>query len=468
MPEKVNDLTIFSLSEVTKSIQNTLSERYPTAFWVKAEMNKLNHYPQSGHCYPDLVEKADNKIIAEMRSNIWKDDYHRINDNFLKVLHEPLKNGINILFSAKISFHPVYGLSLRILDIDPSFSLGELEKEKQETIRKIKAEGIYQSNKALKLALLPKRIAIISALTSKGYSDFLNVIEGNTWGYHFFHMLFPAHLQGENAVESIITQLMRIRNVQHHFDAVAIIRGGGGDVGLTCYNNYVLSKEIALFPIPVLTGIGHSTNETVTEMVAYKNAITPTELADWLIQQFHNFAVPVQKAQESIIEKCSLLIRDDKLRVLNTVRFFRSVTLSRLIKNKNGIENQLRSLLQQSAYFIQRKREREINQGIFLLENGFKRLLLSWRQHIESTKTDIFHKTMNFINDKNKTLDHIEKNIDLMNPVNVLNRGYSITMMNGRVLKTVEDATEGDLLKTILPDGNIISITSSIIKTELS
>jgi exodeoxyribonuclease VII large subunit len=421
MPEKVNERTIFSLSEVTKSIQNTLSERYPTAFWVKAEMNKLNYYPQSGHCYPDLVEKADNKIIAEIRSNIWKDDYQRINDNFLKVLHEPLKNGINILFSAKISFHPVYGLSLRILDIDPSFSLGELEKEKQETIRRIKTEGIYHSNKSLKPALLPKRIAVISAQTSKGYSDFLNVIDSNTWGYKFFHLLFPAHLQGENAIESITSQLNRIKKVKHHFDAVAIIRGGGGDVGLTCYNNYELSKAIALFPIPVLTGIGHSTNETVAEMVAFKNAITPSELADYLIQQFHNFAVPVQKAQESIIDKCSRLIRDENIKIIHSVRFLKSVIGSTLIKSKNEIIIEVRSLLIQSTYFFQREK---------------------------------------------KIIENIEKNIDLMNPVNVLNRGYSITMVNEKVLKTVDGIKQGVILKTILADGNIISITSAINKTE--
>jgi exodeoxyribonuclease VII large subunit len=466
MPEKVNDLTIFSLSEVTRSIQNTLSERYPAAFLVKAEMNKLNHYPHSGHCYPDLVEKADNKIIAEIRSTIWKDDYLRINENFLKVLHEPLKNGINILFSAKISFHPVYGLSLRILDIDPSFSLGELEKEKQETIERIKKEGIYQSNKSLKLALLPKRIAIISAQTSKGYSDFLNVIDGNSWGYHFYHMLFPAHLQGENAIESITSQLNRIKRVKYHFDAVAIIRGGGGDIGLTCYNNYALSKEIALFPIPVLTGIGHSTNETVAEMVAYKNAITPTELADWLIQQFHNFAVPVHKAQESIIDMCSRLIRDEKLKVLNFVRFFKSVAVSMMIKSKNEIQNELKSLIQQSTYFIQRKRERHINQNILLLEQHSRQVFLTTRQRIELVKSTVFNKVAFFIHDEKKVIENIEKNIDLMNPVNVLNRGYSITMVNEKVLKTVDDIKEGVILKTILPDGNIISITSSINKTE--
>jgi exodeoxyribonuclease VII large subunit len=466
MPEKINNRNIFSLSEVTRSIQDTLAERYTSSFWVKAEMNKLNHYPQSGHCYPDLVEKADNKIIAEIRSNIWKDDYLRINDNFLKVLHEPLKNGINILFCAKISYHPVFGLSLRILDIDPSFSLGELEKEKQETIERIRKDGIYYSNKSLKLALLPKRIAIISAQTSKGYADFLNVIEGNTWGYHFFHMLFPAHLQGENAVESLTSQLIRIKKVKHHFDAVAIIRGGGGDIGLTCYNNYELSRAIALFPIPIMTGIGHSTNETVAEMIAFKNAITPTELADYLIQQFHNFAVPVQKAKESIIDKFSRLIKDEKLKILNSVRFFKSVTVSRLIKSKNEIQNELKSLLLQSTYFIQRKRERHINQNILLLEQGFRQVLLSNRQQNELIKTSIFDKAAQFIHSEIKVIENIEKNVDLLNPVNVLNRGYSITMANDKVLKTIDGIEEGVVLKTILPDGNIISITRSINKTE--
>src|SRR5580692_11699872 len=134
MSEQAGDRVIFSLLEVTGSIQKTLSERYNSAFWVKAEMNKLNPHPPSGHCYPELVEKKDGRIIAEIRSTLWKEDYQRINANFLRILKEPLKNGINILFSAKITYDPVYGLSLKILDIDPSFTLGELEREKQETI----------------------------------------------------------------------------------------------------------------------------------------------------------------------------------------------------------------------------------------------------------------------------------------------------------------------------------------------
>jgi exodeoxyribonuclease VII large subunit len=298
MPEIINKKKVFSLIEVTLSIQKTISERYKSSFWVKAEMNKLNNYSYSGHCYPDLVEKKDGRVIAQMKSNLWKNDFNRINNNFLTVLKEPIKDGIKILFCATITFDPSHGLSLRIIDIDPAYSLGELEREKQETIAKLNREGIFRNNRRLTLPLLPQRIAIISVETSKGYADFLKVIGNNPWGYKFFYFLFPALLQGEKSINSILHQLGRIGKVTKHFDVVAIIRGGGGDVGLSSYNNYELAKEIALFPIPVITGIGHSTNETVAEMVSFSNAITPTELADLLIQKFHNFSVPLKKRKK--------------------------------------------------------------------------------------------------------------------------------------------------------------------------
>src|SRR5687768_5031155 len=213
MPETINSKKVFSLVEVTLSIQRTIAERYKTPFWVKAEMNKLNHYSHSGHCYPELVEKKDGKVIALIKSNLWKSDFDRINQNFIKVLKEPLRDGVNILFCASISFDSSHGLSLRILDIDPSFSLGELEREKQETLERLKKEGIFNLNKSLTLPLLPQRIAIISVETSKGYSDFLKVIEQNPWGYKFFKLLFPSLLQGDRSVISICNQLRQIKKI---------------------------------------------------------------------------------------------------------------------------------------------------------------------------------------------------------------------------------------------------------------
>src|SRR5690606_34833838 len=195
-------------------------------------------------------------------------------------------------------YDPVHGISLRILDVDAGFTLGDLEREKQETIAKLKEEGIYHQNKQLPFPLLPARIAIISVETSKGYADFLKIMDHNDYGYRFFHFLFPSLLQGERAVEAMLAQLRRIRKVQKHFDVVAIIRGGGGEVGLSCYNDYRLAKAIATFPLPVLTGIGHATNETVAEMVAYTNGITPTKIAEYLIRVFNDFSFPLEKASD--------------------------------------------------------------------------------------------------------------------------------------------------------------------------
>ena len=419
MPEIIDDKKIFSLLEVTKSIQKTLNERYKSSFWVKAEMNKLNFYNHSGHCYPELVEKKDGKIIAQIKAHLWKDDYNRINDNFQKILKEPLKDGIKILFQAKISYDPTYGLALWIMNIDPSYTLGDLEREKQETIIRLKEEDIYTKNKLLKMPLLPQRIAIISVETSKGYADFLKVIDSNLWNYKFFHYLFPSLLQGDKALQSISAQLERIKKVKHHFDVVAIIRGGGGDVGLSCYNNYLLAKEIALFPLPVITGIGHATNETVAEMVSFANEITPTKLAEYLLQKFHNFSVPVQEAEKKIIDRSRRLLSEKKVKFQSEIKLFRSVTENVLMANH---------------YIVSQFKEKLLAQSKLRLENSLSEL------------------------------NNIERNVSNMDPINVLKRGYSITFLNGKAVKNLSQVKSGDTLDTALFEGNIISIVNHINK----
>ncbi|MGO3184529.1 MAG: exodeoxyribonuclease VII large subunit [Aequorivita sp.] len=196
MSETIANRQVFSLFEVTRSIEDTIAKRYQQSYWIKAEMNKLNLYQHSGHCYPDWVEKRDGKVIAQLRANLWSADYENINKRFLEVLKEPLKDGIKILFLARIHFHSTYGLSLQIMDIDPRFTLGDLEQEKQETIKKLQTDGVFKQNKAQKLARLPQRIAVISVETSKGYENFLSVLNGNSWNYFFFTFLFPSILQG--------------------------------------------------------------------------------------------------------------------------------------------------------------------------------------------------------------------------------------------------------------------------------
>lgn len=389
MPNIENQTKFFSLLEVMSSIQKTIIGRYSSLFWVKAEMIKLNHYTHSGHCYPDLVEKKEGRIVAQTRAIIWKNDFESISKKFIYFTKEPIKDGVTILFQCRINFDTLHGLSLNIIDIDPMFTLGELEKERQETIERLKKEDLFHANSTLPLALLPQRLAIISVQTSKGYSDFMNIIDQEN-NYKLFTYLFPSLLQGDNAVETLIQALEAVEKVKKHFDAVLIIRGGGGDIGLSCYNNYELSKTIANFPLPVLTGIGHSTNETVAEMVAYKNAITPTELADFILNRFRAFD------QE---------IEDIKKRLVN------------LSKKRIEIEG-----------------------------NNLQRLLIQIKQ---SSKNRL-------ITEENQ-LKALEKYITLLNPNNLLKRGYTITLKDNRIIKSKQELKQGDKITTQFQDGTIES-----------
>jgi exodeoxyribonuclease VII large subunit len=456
MAEIVDDKKIFSLLEVTSSIQNTLAARYKTSFWVKAEMNKLNYYPHSGHCYPELVEKMDGKVIALMKSTLWRDDYLRINQNFVNVVKTPIKDGIKMLFCAKITFDPVHGLALRIVDIDPVFSLGELEREKQECISLLKNEGIFSQNKSLTFPLLPKRVAIISVQTSKGYADFLKIIGGNPWGYKFFHVLFPSLLQGDKAVESILYQLRRIKKTASCFDVVAIIRGGGGDVGLSCFNDYKLSREIALFPVPVITGIGHATNETVVEMVAYRNAITPTELADYLLQHFHNFSVPIQRAEEILVNKAKRILSEERQRLQHTVRYFRSVTDNALISSRHEVRQHARDLFKQSSLNLLRRKEEQTS-VVYKLRSFTQVLCNTSKQEIEQHIFMLRKDLMGFIKHENTRLINMVKTVANLHPQNVLRRGYTITRVNGKAITSIAQVNVSNTIQTIVADGMLES-----------
>lgn len=416
MPEVVDSKTVFSLLEVSRSIQKTIADRYKSLYWIKAEMNKLNHYTHSGHCYPELVEKKDGKIVAEMRSTLWKADFQRINQQFLRLLQEPLREGITMLFQAAISYDPLYGFGLKIVDIDPTFVLGELEKEKRDSILNLQMEGLFDANKKRPFPILPKRLAIVSVETSKGLSDFFKIIRQNPWGYRFEYSLFPALLQGDKSIPSIIKQLAVIAERLEDFDAVAIIRGGGGEVGLSSYNNYQLAKAIAIFPIPVLTGIGHSTNETVSEMVAYKNAITPSELADFLIQKFHQFAIPVDEAQRRIID----------------------ATKSRF-----------------------QQEERTLQQFSQAISWSSKAILANQTHRLFTAQTQLKLFSAQLLKDKHKELNAFTRLINLADPKQLLKRGFSISRVNGKAVTDADLLEAGDEMETLLYKG---SIHSKVIK----
>jgi exodeoxyribonuclease VII large subunit len=407
---------VLGLEELARMIEGVISDSFGRGYWIKAEMARLNLYPESGHCYPDLVEKTGKAIKAQMRGTIWAGNYQRIARQFLEVTREPLRDGLQILFFATVKFHPQYGLSLQITDIDPTYTLGQMARERLETIRKLREEGLFDKNRSLAFPVLPKRIAVISVQTSKGYSDFMNILENQASEFHFDVVLFPALLQGDKAVESILGQLRTIRKVIGHFDVAAIIRGGGGDVGLSCYDDYRLAREVAAFPIPVLTGIGHSTNETVVEMVAAQNKITPTDVAYSLVGQFRELSGRLAEITEFLQEFSREFFNDQRLLLKELAGQLQERTKNHIDARHLRMDSMLRSI---------------VSQGRMRLIMEQQRLRLE------------------------------ESRITLLDPRNTLKRGYSITWFNGKPLRDASQVSAGDIITTELYQGKTSSTVNS-------
>ena len=454
------DRQFFSLQQVVQSIKKTIDERYQRTYWVKAEMHKLNRYP-SGHAFPELVEKVEGKIVAQINGSIWKTNLDRINQQFVSVVKEPLKEGTILLLHVKIVFSELYGLSLQILDIDPQFSLGALQREREETLKRLHKENILNLNQQLPFPLLPKRIAIISAESSKGLSDFMQVLNENKWGYQFFTFLFPAYLQGDPAVPSILEELDKIERIKHHFDAVVIVRGGGGEVGLACYNNYDLCRRIATFPLPVLTGIGHSTNMTVAELVAFRNAITPTELADFFIQCFHEAFLPVLEAEKLIVSHSKQLLERTNQSLIAEVKQFNSS--SRLFVERQQYQLQtVRQRAKQSAKDIVLSKQQLINYQSTFLHHYSKQLLREFREKLNYKTEELLLNKKQFFDLHNQQLEQKSSLIRILDPKNVLKRGYSIATFNGKTIGSENLPKIGDRVAIETYDTTIESTVNQI------
>lgn len=483
----MTDKKVYSLSSVTKAIENVINTHCNKTIWVKAEIVKLNYYNQSGHAYPDLVEKKDGKILAEIRGNIWSSNFEQINKKFKSVLNEGLGDNMTIVCLATVKYSSVYGLSLNITDIDPSYTLGELAKQKAETIKKLKEENIFTLNKGIIMPTIPKTFAIISVESSKGYSDFINVINNNSWGYKFHYLLFPAILQGDRATTTIIAQLERIKKYTNVFDFVTIIRGGGGDIGLSCYDDYVLAKAIATFPIPVLTGIGHSTNETVAELVCYKNFITPTKVAEFLIQKYHNFSVPINEHVDKINNFISQLFDKQASNIKETARLFNSITnrlfdyqKHSIVRSAEQIEKSTQKILTiehinitNNANIIQKTVSKLIQIQNQLLLQSFN-LLKSCKDLILNNQNSALFDFKKYILLYSKTI--LEKNnfeinnthdkITILSPMNTLKRGFSITRFNGKSINNSMQVKAGDFIETEFYEGKIESLVENIDTTK--
>lgn len=411
----VTERPALSLSELTGLIRSAIVDTLPDAYWVIAEIADIKQN-QKGHCYVDLVEKNNKATVAQIKANIWSYEYRTISNRFRKATNEPLRQGMKILFLAYVSFHEVYGLSLNIRDIDPSFTMGEMARKKKEVIERLRKEGIIDRNKAYELPLVPQRIAVISSATAAGYGDFFSHLDHNPYGYFFIHTLFPALMQGREAEQSIISSLNNIKKQKNNFDLVVIIRGGGSVTDLNCFDNYHLASQVATFPLPIITGIGHEKDDTVVDIVAHTKMKTPTAVAEFLITGARSFEENIIGLESRIISYAD--------------RFLKSLML------------QLTSLAQRLSLVPVR-----------LISEHQNRLLLIQR--------DIRgHMGLRFKNEQNR-FSSLEQALRYLDPANVLRRGYSITTSRGKIIKKASVLKNGMTIETRLHNGTVTSIVQS-------
>lgn len=457
MPEKDhNNRKVYTLLEVTKSLQSVIRKTYTSTYWIKAEIAKLNFYPKSGHCYPDLVYKVDGRVKAEMRSIIWRNDFRRLNKAFRDVAKEELKDGMQILFRAQVNFHPKYSLSLNILDIEPAFTLGEMAREKAETISKLKKERVFMLNKQLPFPLLPKKLAVISVSTSKGYHDFVNILENNRYGFQISHDLFSALLQGDRCAVSIGQQLDAIESQKTQYDAVAIIRGGGGDVGLNAYDDLELSRRVARFPIPVISGIGHSTNETVVEMVAHMNKITPTDVAYYILGKFQDLYFDLINLKKQLLSQTQKQI-DSHHQTLDNLQALFSMKALHFTKKQKSLLDAYGKTLSKDVTRQLHDAEKQLRSYSSSIGKGVKINISARAKAVAQISSDIRKAARQQVSNNHQKLATAETKIRLLDPQNILKRGYSLTYKNGKLLRNISEIQEAEIVTTKLMNGTFES-----------
>lgn len=448
---------VLTLSKLTARVKKTLASGFPGEFWVIAEISEI-HLNNSGHAYLELIEKDanSNKILARMRATIWAYTYRMLRPYFEGTTGYQLSSGIKVLILVSLEYHPLYSLSLNIKDIDPSYTLGDLARKKAEIIGKLKTEGVIEMNRQLPFPLVPQRIAVISSETAAGYGDFINSLSGNIYDFHFNVTLFQAIMQGEKAEESIIQALENIYENESEFDVVVLIRGGGAQIELECFNNYDLAFHITQFPIPLLTGIGHERDETVADLVAHKKLKTPTAVAEFLVDSLAVFLGKLEEYEELLMEIISGKLASEKENISRLTGKLALAARENLYNARNTLTSRgfaVNNTVKQSLT----KAKTVLNEKSFSLKFNIKEKIEGQNQILEQVKRQLQRSAGQKVKNEGEKLESLTRIIDLYNPKNILARGFSITIHKGKALKDSSVTKKEDELTTILHKGKLKS-----------
>ena len=398
----------YSLSELGKCIKMTLKTAFAEPVWVRAEISEM-HENVSGHCYLDLIEKADDTdvLVAKQKATIWAFTYRMLKPYFESETGATLRAGMKVLLLCEVEFHEVYGVSLNVRDIDPAFTVGEMAVRRAEIIRRLTDDGIVDMNKQQPLAPVPQRVAVISSATAAGYGDFCDQLRNNVFGYTFYTKLFPATMQGAQTEQSVVAALDKICDFIDNFDVVVIIRGGGATSDLVAFDNYNLALHCAQFPLPIISGIGHQRDESVVDLVAHTRVKTPTAAAEFLVARINDFEKNIDEMAQNVAFSAREVVHDELLRLQQ--RIARLGVVQRVCVRHDAALQHLTMRLRNAAKMA--------------------------------------------ISSEEKRMALVEKSSEYADPATLLQRGFTLTTKHGKIVKSVCDVAPGDIVTTHVADG---------------
>ncbi|MBR9998804.1 MAG: exodeoxyribonuclease VII large subunit [Cyclobacteriaceae bacterium] len=422
-----------SLLELNNLIKRCIEENLSGSYWIVAEISELRVH-QRGHCYLELVEKDGDEILAKMKATIWSYAYRNLSGWFEGITGETLKPGLKILANVQVNFHQVFGISLNIRDIDPKYTIGERARRRQEILRKLQQDGTADMNRELPLPLVPQRIAVIASPTSAGYQDFMEQLGKNPFNYHFKVELYQALMQGKDAEKSIIRAMLAVNESLNEFDVLVIIRGGGANLDLDCFDSYDLASHVAQFPLPVITGIGHERDETITDLVANTKLKTPTAVAEFLIGGCRQFDEKIEELFAYIADQAKRVVKEEIHMLEDTGRKIRFLCRARYDK---------------SFFQMNRLSER--------LKYTTRNRIQEMTSRIGKSQFSLHISIQNILSRQKTRMDHIEAKLTLLDPGTILNRGFSITRLNNRIIKDADRLHPEDIIETEFSTGKIRS-----------
>lgn len=420
-----------SLTQLNRLVKTALDEALPGTYWVRAETSEVRVNATSGHCYLEFVEKDETtgQLVAKSRGTIWARNFAVLRTYFEQETGQTFISGLKVLVNVSVEYHELYGLSLTVHDIDPSYTLGDMARKRMEVIRRLQEEGVFDLNKELTLAILPQRIAVISSPTAAGYEDFVNQLTHNDYGFPFYVKLFPALMQGEKTEESVIAALDRIYAHRELFDVVVLIRGGGSAADLSSFDSYTLAANCAQFPLPIITGIGHERDDSVVDNVAHTRMKTPTAVAAFLINRMAEQLALLDELRRTVCEatRNQLTVKKTTWQILAT-RFPVFVT--------GHLERHRTSLHTLAARL-----------------SSVPQLLEKHTEQLEHAPMHIQKAVSAMLTRHTHELALSEQHIKLASPDHILKRGYTLTLKDGKIVKHAADLSAGDEISVRFTDG---------------